>query len=229
MAKKVESQVVEANGVRVQEAEETGSILNISPPHFEIIQLKIIGTTILCQNRFGSKAVQQMRDQQAAGSTAKAKKQREAKDFDSLYHDAMHISTEGWQGIPSSTFRNAMIAACRTVGVVMTRAKLAIFVVQDGFEATSGDPLTRITKGEPYKLEMPARNATGVVDIRARPAWKPGWEAIVTIRFDADMISASDVVNLMCRVGLQVGIGEGRPSSKQSNGIGWGLFDVETV
>ena len=43
------------------------------------------------------------------------------------------------------------------------------------------------------------------------------------------MISLEDVVNLMVRVGLQVGIGEGRPSSKKSNGIGWGLFDVEMV
>jgi hypothetical protein len=31
----------------------------------------------------------------------------------------------------------------------------------------------------------------------------------------------------MARVGLQVGIGEGRPDSKNSAGMGWGLFTIE--
>ena len=204
-------------------------ILNITAPNFQYVTVKIIGETIYCQHKFGAKAMEQMRTQQAAGSVSKAKKQREPKDFDQAYLDAMYISTEGWHGIPSSTFRNAMIAACRTVGVVMTRAKLAVFVVEDGHDRTSEEPLTKITKGEPYKLELPVRNQTGVIDIRARPAWRPGWEAMPIIRFDADMISASDIINLLVRVGAQVGIGEGRPSSKNSNGNGWGLFRVENV
>jgi hypothetical protein len=210
-------------------APNTDTILSIPAPNFNYIQLKIVGTTIYCQNKFGAKALEQMRDQQTAGSTAQTKRKRASKNFEQLYEDAKHISTEGWCGIPSSAFRNALIDACRTVGVVMTRAKLAVFIEQDGFDKTSGDPLTRITKGEAYALELPVRNQTGVVDIRARPVWDPGWEAIVTMRFDADMISATDLVNLMLRVGLQVGIGEGRPSSKKSNGIGWGLFSVEVV
>jgi len=33
-------------------------------------------------------------------------------------------------------------------------------------------------------------------------------------------------VNLIARAGEQVGIGEGRPYSKQSNGLGYGIFKV---
>ena len=201
--------------------------LNVSAPNFGLLQVLITGTTIYCQHKFGAKAIQQIIDQQMAGTVAKAKKEREPKDFDDLYHQAMHISREGWHGIPSPCFRNAMIDACRTVGVVMTRAKLAVTVKADGFDNVTDEPLTRIIKGKPYKLVLPVRNHTGVVDVRARPAWAPGWQALVQIRYDADMISASDVINLMTRVGAQVGIGEGRPSSKKSNGLGWGLFDVE--
>lgn len=220
------------NGTAVaDEQEDTAgvTVMNVKAPNFQYVSLRVIGTTIYCQNKFGQKALEQMRQQQLAGGAAKAKKIHDAKDFDQLYRDAMHISTEGWCGMPSSAFRNALIDACRTCGGVMTRARLAIFCVQDGYDASSGEPLTRITKGEPYKREMPVRNANGVIDIRARPVWDPGWEAIVTLRYDKDMISLEDVVNLMVRVGLQVGIGEGRPSSKKSNGIGWGLFDVEMV
>lgn len=203
------------------------TILNVPTPNFQYVQLRIRGTSIYAQHRFGTKAMEIMHEQQMKGEAARSTKKREAKNFEQLYHDAMHVSTEGWHGIPSSCFRNAMIDACRTVGVVMTRAKLAVFVLEDGIDKESGEPLTRITKGEPYPLELPVRNATGVIDLRVRPAWSPGWEALVTIRYDADMIGIHDIVNLMVRVGMQVGIGEGRPSSRKSNGIGWGLFEVE--
>jgi hypothetical protein len=43
------------------------------------------------------------------------------------------------------------------------------------------------------------------------------------------MLTADDVTNLINRVGLQVGIGEGRPDSKDSAGIGLGLFEIVNV
>jgi hypothetical protein len=47
------------------------------------------------------------------------------------------------------------------------------------------------------------------------------------IRFDMEQFSPDDVTNLLIRAGRQVGIGEGRPDSRDSNGLGYGLFDVE--
>ena len=119
-----------------------------------------------------------------------------------------------------------MISACRTVGFQMTKSKLGVFIEPDGFDATDASPLVRILKGEPEYSELPVRNATGVVDLRARPMWQPGWEADIRIRFDGDMFSVEDVANLLLRVGCQVGIGEGRPDSPKSCGMGWGLFDI---
>lgn len=37
------------------------------------------------------------------------------------------------------------------------------------------------------------------------------------------------MVNLLSRAGLQVGIGEGRPDSKKSAGMGYGLFTVDVA
>lgn len=65
----------------------------------------------------------------------------------------------------------------------------------------------------------------GVADIRWRPMWEQ-WSAKVRVRWDANQFSAQDVVNLLSRAGMQVGIGEGRPDSKASNGMGWGMFEV---
>ena len=105
----------------------------------------------------------------------------------------------------------------------MTLAKLSSFVEADGFDREDGTPLVRIIGGDYRSVTHHVRNATGVVDIRSRPMWDE-WEADVRIRFDADQFSLTDITNLLSRVGAQVGIGEGRPDSKSSAGMGWGMF-----
>jgi hypothetical protein len=52
------------------------------------------------------------------------------------------------------------------------------------------------------------------------------WHAYVTARWDADQFGVNDIVNLLTRAGQQVGIGEGRADSSNSNGVGWGFFTV---
>lgn len=197
----------------------------ITPPDIRIIELQIEGTAPLVINKFSAKAKEIMMATQMAGSTAKSKKNREAKDFEELYNGARHVSTEGWDGIHAASFRNAAISACRAAGFVMTKAKLAIFVEPDGFDADDMTPLVRITKGEPQMVISPCRNATGVIDLRPRPTYFP-WAANLRIKYDSGILTDSDVVNLIARVGMQVGIGEGRPDSKQSAGVGNGLFHI---
>ena len=200
--------------------------ITIAPPKFKIVEFGIRGVTPYVQNKFSQKAREQMHTKQAAGSTTKKGVNRTAKDFQAAYEGAMHKTTEGWCGIPASAFRNAMISACRIVGFQMTKAKLALFTMADGFDAEDGTPLVRISKGEPIYTELAVKNETGVCDLRPRPMWREGWEAIVRIRYDADMFTLTDVANLLMRAGVQVGIGEGRPDSRKSCGIGWGVFDL---
>lgn len=199
----------------------TDKQVTIKAPDFRVAEFRIVGTAPYVQHRFHAKG--EIMATQAAGSQAKSKRKREPKDFDSLYQKAMHRSREGWCGIPAGAFRNAMISACRTVGYKMTHAKLAAFVLADGYDADDGTPLVRI-EGNPRRHTSHARNDNGSVDIRVRPMWDE-WSATVRVRFDADMFSEADVANLLMRVGAQVGLGEGRPDSKNSAGMGWGLFE----
>ena len=197
----------------------------ISPPNFKTVTFCIQGTAPYVQNAFSNKAKEMMMAVQRAGSTAKkGRGKREPKDFQECYERAKHISDDGWCGIPAPAFRNAMVSACRICGFQMTKAKLCVFVEADGYDANEGTPLVKITKGEPKYHDQAVRLETGVIDIRPRPMWGPGWEADLRIRFDADMFTTSDIANLLMRVGQQVGIGEGRPDSKKSCGQGWGLF-----
>ena len=197
----------------------------ISKPDFRHLAINIKGTAPLVINRFSAKAMEQMRETQEAGSTAKSRKTRDPKDFDALYESAKHVSQEGWEGIHAAAFRNAAISACRACGFKMTHAKLAFMVMADGFDRVDGAPLVKLTEGEAEKWVAPTRNATGVIDLRSRPMYRE-WGAVLRIRYDAGMLTDEDVVNLIARVGLQVGIGEGRPDSKMSAGLGFGLFEI---
>lgn len=168
-----------------------------------------------------------MREKQEKGSASSSGRTRTKKDFNALYEEAKHKSTEGWCGIPASSFRNAMVDACRLANTKMNYAKLTVFTIADGFDAEDKTPLVQIVKGEPEYSELGVRlKPSGKFDVRPRPMWMPGWEAIVKIKFDSDYLSVDSVANLLVRAGIQVGIGEGRPYSKDSVGMGWGTFEV---
>lgn len=197
--------------------------VQIPPPRLQVVEFILRGTAPYMQARFAQKAMLAMRAKHEAGSVAKKGKKRDARDFTADYEGAKHVSTEGWCGIPAGAFRSACISACRLVGFKMTLAKMSLFVEADGFDAIDGTPLVKI-EGECEPSEMPVRNATGVVDIRVRPMWRE-WRVKLRIKFDLDQFSMEDVANLLMRVGTQVGVGEGRPDSKSSHGMGFGLFE----
>lgn len=200
--------------------------VTIERPNISTAVFTIRGTAPYVQHAFGAKAREAMKSTQEAGSQAKKGKKKEPKDFKKMWEDAGHRTADGWYGIPAPAFRAALISACRIVGFAMTRAKLSLFIEPDGFDAADGTPLVKVSKGKPEYAEHAVRLESGVMDIHARPLWKAGWEAVVRVRYDVGQFSAEDVANLMMRVGLQVGIGEGRPDSKKSAGCGWGTFEI---
>jgi len=203
------------------------TVIAITAPNFQSAKVKLVGTAPLVMNKMSSANRQKMIDDMSKGSQSKKGQKRPPKDFDAVFRGAMHISEEGWHGLPASALRTAMVDSCRLVGFKMTIAKLSVFVEAEGFDVDDGTPLVRITKGEPVRKDLAVKLANGSTDILARPFYFP-WEAEPILRWDADQFSGLDVINLLARVGGQVGIGAGRPNSKNSTGMGWGLFRVES-
>ncbi len=199
----------------------------IKAPNFKKLEFTITGTAPLMQAKFSAKVQQAMMDKMAKGSTENSKKKREPRDFDADFRGAMHISDDGWVGIPAAAFRNACIDVCRMVGFKMTHAKTSIFIEEDGFDKTDGAPLVKLDAKAPERLELPTRNANGSCDIRIRPMWR-AWSIKLRVRYDADQFTASDMANLLDRAGTQIGIGEGRPYSRSSNGMGFGTFTIKS-
>ena len=201
--------------------------VTITPPNLKTVEFELNGTAPYVQLRFSEKAMNLMRAKHELGSVAKKDKKRAARNFNDDYKNAFHMSVQGWHGIPASSFRNAMISACRICGFQMTKAKLAVFAEADGFDKVDGIPLIKI-QGKPHSVTHQVRNATGVADLRVRAMWDK-WSCKLRLRYDADLFSLEDISNLLARVGEQVGIGEGRPDSKMSGGMGWGTFRIKGV
>jgi len=212
-----------ADGSEVQKVQHG----TIPAPRFNVVTFRLTGTAPYVSNKFAAEAREMMRAKQAAGSQAKKGAKRDAKDFDRCFRESMHAFGDGTYGVPATCFRQAMVSACRIVGFKMTLAKLALFVLPDGEDADDASPLVKFAKGEPEHFEAATRNETGVADIRVRGKWPIGWQINLRVQYDADMFSERDIENLLTRVGVQVGIGAGRPDSKTSCGQGWGTFTVE--
>ncbi|MET0666894.1 MAG: hypothetical protein ABWZ01_00090 [Methyloceanibacter sp.] len=201
----------------------------VTRPNMVTTRFKIVGTSPYMHARLSAKTRDELlkkftHDEQRSAS----KKARKARNLKADYEGAIHRSKEGWPGIPASAFRTGMISACRLVGFKMTFAKLSVFVPAQGFDKEDGLPLIRIHGAHESNI-MAVRNTTGVIDLRVRPLWEPGWWAELDVRFDADQFKEEDVFNLLLRVGEQVGIGEGRADSRNSAGIGFGSFTVEAI
>lgn len=213
------------NGASNVEAATSGTHVTIKAPNFQTAIFEIMGNAPLVIHRFSAKTKQQMKDKMETGKAAGGKKNREAKSTDSLFEESRYISKEGWDGFHAGAIRNAMISACRLVGFKMTLAKMSVFVIRDGIDAEEPQiPLIRIY-GKAEKQEDMARVETGQPYVTVRAAYHE-WSAKIRIRWDADQFTLGDVSNLLSRVGMQVGIGEGRPDSKNSAGMGWGTFDL---
>jgi len=200
-------------------------VVTIAPPAFQWAELRIKGTAPLVINNFSQKGRIEMLAKHMEGSKSMKGVKREPKNPEALFNGARHLSREGWDGIPANSFRNALISACRLVGFKMTIAKLSLFIEEDGRDVSDGTPLVKITSGKPHRCDLPVKNDDGSIDIRVRPMWDD-WTATVRVRYDSEMFSVEDVTNLLARVGMQVGLCEGRPDSKNSAGMGWGLFEI---
>jgi len=206
--------------------------VTISKPDFGACQFVIKGSSPLVQNRFKGVTEEDLMLQQS--SVTKIKGVHKPRDFDAEWKDAMYYIERNDTDIYKSRFglhaaglRNALIRACSTVGIEMTKARMSLFVVQDGIDELKGEPLVEVF-GTPEKHVMRSVIAMGTTTLSCRAMFKE-WEIRPTLRWDADQFDLQSVTNLLVRVGIQVGLGEGRNSSKKSSGLGWGCFDVVEI
>lgn len=178
--------------------------------NIQTFEIKLIGDSELIMHAWADKAIKQIQDKQGK----KAKTAKEARDPHQEYLDSMYQIDDDTYGFPTVAFKAAAVNACSQVeGVTKVNARAAFHI--DG-------ELLPIESDPPYMRTDMVRIGMGVSDVRYRGGFK-NWTAIVPIKFNADVLSAEQIINIFNLAGFGVGIGEWRP---QKNGS-YGRFHVE--
>lgn len=175
----------------------------LPPINVQSVTLLLVGDSPLIVHAWSAKAKREMLDKHMM----KAKRPREAKDPEADYESCFYRTPTGAYGFPAIGVKSAMISACRFADMTMTVARGAFHIDAEMLEVI----------GEPRPREDMVRNSGMTADIRYRPEFVD-WRVPVTIRFNASVISAEQIANLLNTAGFGVGIGEWRPEKNGSYG-----------
>ena len=201
------------------------TMLGVEIPEINLrtMKLTIVGDSPLIVHAWREKAKKMILDKQMKKATTA----KEAKDpwidfCESLYWlDGMpdkpteeDIATARF-GFPACGFKAAAVDAGYQQGILAkkTTARGAFHIIGDMVEI----------KGTPTMREDMVRIGMGTADIRYRGEFKE-WTAELIIRYNPNVMSAEQIVNLINMGGFANGVGEWRPSKDGS----FGTFHVKT-
>ena len=188
--------------------------IEIPAPNIRKLEIMIVGTRPLIFNKFSEKAKKQMRDKQLK-KPSKGRKKRDAKQE---YKESYYRNSKGKIAFPALCIKQSMVGAARFIDdLPMTILRGAVFVEGDD------DGLIKVDyKSEGMREDM-VRLARGTSDFRYRGEVK-GWSMNFVIKFNANILSAEQVLHLLQTAGFSQGIGEWRPERSGD----YGTFKVES-
>lgn len=182
--------------------------------------LMLVGDSALICHAWSEKAKKEMLDKQMK----KAKTARQAKNPEQDFYDSLYWLTEKPEtpvyddlfdasfGFPAVAFKSAAVNACSSVSDITKVAARGAFHIVGDMVKINGVPIMR---------EDMVRVGMGTADLRYRGEFT-SWSADLEIRYNADLLSLEQIINLFNIAGFAVGIGEWRP---QKNGS-FGMFHV---
>lgn len=191
--------------------------VELPPMNIQTIDIPIIGDAGLICHAWSSKAKKQMLDKQmkkaSAGKTAKDPWQ----DFcETLYWlDGMpETPTEkdvmkARFGFPAVAFKSAAITAVTSTGGMTKVMARQCFHIEGEYVEILGPA--------PSMREDMVRVGVGTADIRHRAEFET-WGAVLRVKFNANVLSAEQVISLFEAGGFGVGIGDWRPEKDGVNG-----------
>lgn len=194
---------------------------------WEELRVMVEGTAPYVPNKFTPKAAEQMLAYFERGSKKRAPKEKINPEEEA--RSRLYVAENGRYGVPAAALRKAVIEAGRFCGYQMKKLSGTIDVLGEDYDRDTGFPLVYLEGGEPEVFVSPVKNTSGTRDLRWRPYFKPGWRCTFTVIYDGDMLSKDDVIELLTRAGMNVGIGDGRPLSPNSPGLGFGRWKVVKV
>jgi len=192
-----------------------------------MMEVTLIGDSPLIVHAWSMKAKKEMLDKQLK----KAKGAREAKDPTADFNASMYRLNDDGYGFPSVAFKGAAVTAGTSVaGITKVAARQAFHIlgedadIDGAFEGSkSRVNLVRIEGGKPQMREDMVRVGMGTADLRYRAEFAD-WHTKILVRYNANVLSESQILNLLNTAGFAVGVGEWRPEKDGA----YGMFHVAT-
>jgi hypothetical protein len=177
----------------------------------QFCEVRLVGDSGLVTHNWSRKSKELM----LAKQMQEASPGKEPKDPQRDFEESMYHLDGGGYGFPAIAFKNAAVSACTSLGKSISKvaARQAFHIVGE---------LIRI-EGTPRMREDMVRVGQGTADIRFRAEF-PEWAVTLTIRYNARVLSAAQIVNMLNTAGFAVGVGEWRSEKDGS----FGLFHVES-
>lgn len=203
--------------------------VGIELPALNIGQMEVtlIGDSPLIVHAWSAKAKKEMLDKQMG----KAKGAKEKKDPTADFEASMYRLADGGYGFPSVAFKNAAVTAGTSVsGLTKIQARQAFHILGEDADITgafdgskSRVNLVRIDGGIPAMREDMVRVGMGTADLRYRPEFSE-WRATIMVRYNKNVLTEAQILNLLNVAGFAVGVGEWRPEKDGQ----YGMFHVAT-
>lgn len=201
--------------------------IELPPLDIRLMEVMVIGDSPLIVHAWSVKAKKAMLSKQL--KTARGAK--EAKNPREDYEASLYKLEDGGYGFPSVGFKAAAVTACTSVaGITKVAARQAFHIlgedvdVPGAFEGTKArNNLVRIGGVAPAMREDMVRVGMGTADLRYRGEFSD-WHATLLVRYNGNVLSESQILNILNVAGFAVGVGEWRP---ERDGM-YGLFHVAT-
>lgn len=189
----------------------TKKIATLPEMDIQIFEITLIGDSPLICHAWSQKA----KDMMAAKDQLLPKEAPGQRDPEQEFRDSLYPLPEGGYGFPAVAFKSAAVDACSHVGsLTKVIARGAFHVVSDMV------PIV----GTPTPRSDMVRIGMGTSTTRYRGEFRT-WSVVLRIRYNANVLSAEQIVHLFNTAGFAIGVGEWRPQREGS----FGMFHVATI
>lgn len=187
----------------------------IQAPNIKRMTVSIKGTAPLIFHKWSEKVKKQMLEKQMK----KANRGREVRDPQREYEESFYYDKEKRIAFPALCIKLAMVSAARNVeGLAMTLLRGAVFVMGDSEGLIPVEYKEKSMREDMVRTGGISRGA----DLRFR-GQVTDWRMTFLIKFNADVLSGEQVINLLQIAGFAGGLGEWRPEKDGD----FGTFEVE--
>lgn len=186
----------------------------LQPLNIQTLQIKIKGVTPLLMDKMPDTVKQAILEKQAGVSKGNKKMVRDVKKET---QDAVHATSTNQIGFPSYGFKKALMECTSYVGDKMFSKKMVAGAVQI---VDTQDGLVPITYGKMDVLEHSINGQT-----KFSPQFHD-WSCVLKLKYEANTITPTDIVNLVNYAGFYIGLGAWRPKCRDGGSGEYGMYQV---